>query len=121
IACRIAARRQSPSQLLPFMEQDSSRPIQRGNRKIDVARSRLAQLRVFGRVWLDIDAGPAEIVEGLGNALLDRIAGADVDIEALILAGERPCEHDVLEILSIGDQAALRAIEGYAVDDRESQ
>jgi hypothetical protein len=38
---------------------------------------------MVGRQRLDVDAVPAGVIEGPGDRMLDRVAGADVDVEAV--------------------------------------
>src|SRR5262249_4113874 len=60
------------------------------------------------RQGLDVDAGPAALVEGAGDAVDIRVVGADIDIEAA-RAGKGAREHHILEILGVaGDRHRTR-------------
>jgi hypothetical protein len=54
--------------------------------------------------WLDIDAEPAAIIKEFGDAVLDRIIRADVDIEAILHRAQSPVKQNVLKISAISDK-----------------
>jgi hypothetical protein len=54
--------------------------------------------------WLDIDAGPATVIKEFGDAVLDRIIRADVDIEPILHRAQSPVKQNVLKISAISDK-----------------
>ncbi len=66
-----------------------------------VARAQPVVERSQVRLRFDDDPSPAALVEPERHVVSDRMAGADVDIDAGILACEREREMVVLEILRV--------------------
>src|SRR5690606_33767363 len=52
---------------------------------------------------LDVDPGPAEVVEVLGDRRGHRVVRADVDVESLALVTEYTAQEDVFAVLRVGD------------------
>ena len=69
-----------------------------------VARALLAQGVVEVLHRLDVDAAPAAIVERLGYRIVDRIIGADIDVEAVFKELEGAPQAYVFEILCVRDE-----------------
>ena len=79
----------------------------------DIARPhRLAQLREPG-IGLDRDAAPAAQIERKRDVVVDRMAGADVDVEAAGLLAERAQQVHVLVALGVGDELVRIAPKNY--------
>src|SRR5262249_44733645 len=58
-----------------------------------------------GKLWLrlDTDAGPATLIEPERHVVGDRMAGADIDIEAGALRAERLPQMIILKVLRVGE------------------
>lgn len=69
-----------------------------------VARALLAERVVVILHRFDVDALPAMVVEGLGDRVVARVVGADVDVETVFELLERAPQADVFEVLCIGDE-----------------
>ena len=67
-----------------------------------VARAHRAAEFGQRRVRLDRDAAPAREIEGERDVVVDRMPGADVDVEAVLDFAERAPEMEVLEALRVG-------------------
>ncbi len=79
--------------------------------EIDIAGSFLCKRGEEAGVWLDIDAGPAEVVEALGDGVEDGVVGTDIDVEASV-GREGAGEQDVFEVLRVGDLTRGEVVPG---------
>ena len=68
-----------------------------------IARPHRAAERGERRVRLDRDAAPAREIERERDVVVDRMAGADVDVEAGRLPVEAAPEMEILEALRVGE------------------
>lgn len=72
--------------------------------QVGVVGALLAEGVVVGLHRLDVDAGPATVVEGFGDGIVDGVVGADVDVEAVFELFEGAPQADVFEILCVRNE-----------------
>ena len=76
------------------------------DQRLDMAVARphgTRELRKPG-IGLDRDAAPALEIEAEGDVVVDRMAGADVDVEAVAALAETAHQIEVFVALGVGDE-----------------
>ena len=76
-------------------------------RQIDVSQPLGREHAVIFAGRLDIDAAPTEIIEELGNGVLLRVVGPDINVKTIVNLRKSAAQNDVLSILGVGDAVGL--------------
>src|SRR5689334_19561906 len=75
-----------------------------GYPKRRIARALCCQPSAVRFDGFDIYAAPASLIEGESYRMEFGVIGSDIDIEAILDVTKRPMEHDILEVLRMGNK-----------------
>ena len=104
------------ARVAPLVEGHTAHRGADGHVEVGVAGSLLDKLAVEAGDRLDVHARPALVVEVLGHRVDDGVVAADVDVAAPLDHVEHAVKDHILEVLCVGDHAALRMMRPIDVE-----